>query len=463
MPDGDDILRKVGTKLADLFFDTDQTRPAEKHGNNPDAPIGDGIDLSRDAFERHLQTILRQDQPTLPLAGRVNFIGLSKIRERLGEKWGHVAERADGITRRAIERRLTSVDVYTRYKQLQYLIIFAQLPKEQAQLKCALIAEEITKRLLGEDLGPELLEVKTMVSPLGGDLAFEEVPSIDVLAARLAEEDTETRETTSASDVDSDEDNWWEASKDAATDPLDGIQFVYRPVWDVRHRAITTYICVPTRQGLSESQMSPLTNPALVRRLDATVQRHVITDLRKIMKNKRRMLLGLPVHFETLASTISRGAYVDVCKRGIPPEGWRLLAFELTGVPNGLPQSRLLELTAILRPFSRGILLRTSVRQTLFRPSTETGIAAVGFEVAAESVPESRQIQDAERFAAAARRAGLASYVHGLRTISFTTAAIAAGLDFVDGDVVTTAVDRPQSVYSFELSNLFRTRIRTLA
>lgn len=451
------LLRRVGGKLTELLTET-----TPDGGTATARRAEETMIVSREEFERHLRSLVRADAETMPLAGRVNFIGLSKIREKLGERWPAVSDRADEITRRAIERRLTSVDVYTRYKELHYLIVFAQLTKEQAQLKCALIAEDITKRLLGEDIAPELLDVKTMISPLGGDVAFEDVPTIEELAAKLAE----GGEDPSPAPAD---DNWWESQDDPAADPLDGLRIVYRPMWDVRRNAVTTFVAVPARPSTSgdlmigETQLPSLANVALLRRLDFIMQRRVITDLRSVVTAKHRQLMCLPVHFETLASVASRNQYLDLCVRGIPEAGKLLIVFELAGVPSGAPPSRLLDLATMLRRFSRGVLLRTNAVHPTFRPPTETGVAAIGYEALGSTIPEVRQMQEMERFAVAAKRAGLTTYIHGLRTLSLTTAAIAAGFDFVDGNVVTSVVERPLGAYRFEPANLFQGRGRSVA
>jgi hypothetical protein len=60
-----------------------------------------------------------------------------------------------------------------------------------------------------------------------------------------------------------------------------------------------------------------------------------------------------------------------------------------------------------------------------------------------------------ERLAAMAAKAGLRSYAHGLTSVSLTTAAIGAGFDYIDGDVVTTVVDTPVEAYRFEARNIY--------
>ena len=452
------LIRRVSSKLSGLL--TEERANAEPRPAAGGAP---SLHLLREEFETHLRNLLRENRDSQPLAGRVNFIGLTKIREKLGDRWAHVAERADDITRKAIERRLTSADVYTHYKELHYLIIFAQLSKDQAQLKCALIAEEITKRLLGDDIAPELLEVKTMVAPIGGDIGFEDVPGIEALAEKIncSDDESANGKSAAATATAAEDDQWWLDGNADGSDPLAGVQVVYRPMWDVKRNAVTTYVCVPALPGpdgrlrVGESEIPRLKEPAVAHRLDAMVQRRVITDLRKLVAANQRYLLCLPVHFETLASGPRRAEFADLCQRGIPAQGAKFLVFEITNVPAGVPASRLLDLSIILRKFGRGMLMRTTVDQTAPRPANETGVAGVGFENVAHGVPESKQIQDLERFAAAAKKVGLVAYVHGLESTSLATAAIGAGFDFVDGDVVKSVVDQPQAAFSFDMSDLF--------
>jgi hypothetical protein len=446
------MFNRLGTKLGELLTDTSPGGvPAPDDGSTPPA----GRQVLQEEFETHLRSMIKSDAK--PLAGRVNFIGLSKIRDKLGERWAKVSERADEITRKAIERRLIDADVYTKYKELHYLIIFAQLSHEEAQLKCALIAEEITKRLLGDDITPDLLEVKTMVSQVEGKFEFEDVPDIEVLAAKIGD--------APAPAAGNEEDAWWEDEETA--DPLANVQLVYRPMWDVKRNAVTTFVCAPALPGpagrllVGESEIPRLDVPEVALRLDQLVQKRVIGDLRKLVAAGQQQLLCLPVHFETLAVSQRRMAYIDRCQRGIPPQGIKLLVFELTGVPEGIPQNRLLEMATALKRFSRGVLLRTTLSQPWFRPPSETGIAAMGVEYHSSSgVPEAKLIGEMERFASAAKKVGLSTYMHGLRTISLTTAAIAAGFDFVDGDIVTSVVEQPRAAYAYQMQDLYTARLR---
>lgn len=419
------LLTRVGAKLSRLLEDEEISGSRTASEAKPAVRL-----VLQEEFEEHLRGLVGKDAK--PLAGKVNFIGLSKIKEKLGDRWPKLAERADEITRKAIERRLIRADVYTRYKELHYLIIFANLTEDQAKLKCALIAEEITKRLLGDEITPEDLEVKTMVSHVQGKFAFEDIPSIEALAAQFSDEGTKA--VGGPTDQAQADESWWDDEE--TSDPLAQVQLVYRPMWDIKRNAVTTFVCAPAqtcpagRLLVGEGEIPRLDEPSVAIRLDQLVQKRVIGDLRRLDAAGQSLLLCLPVHFETLAVSQRRMAYIERCQRGIPSRATKRIVFELTGVPAGIPHNRLFELATALKRFSRGVLLRTTLGHSLFRPASETGIAALGIEhnsTAGQS--EAKIIADMERFCTAAKKVGLTTYVHGLRTISLSTGAIAAGFD----------------------------------
>jgi hypothetical protein len=60
-----------------------------------------------------------------------------------------------------------------------------------------------------------------------------------------------------------------------------------------------------------------------------------------------------------------------------------------------------------------------------------------------------------QRFAASAKKAGVAAYIRGVRSLSLATAAIGAGFDFVDGDIISGGTEKPSTAYQFDLDDLF--------
>jgi hypothetical protein len=470
------FLQRISEHIGELLSaDEDDNKKTHKNTGSAHKKVET---LKRpDDFEAHLKNVLSQEGQ--PLAGRVNFIGLAKIRETLGPKWDAIASRADEIARRAIERKLTDADVYTRYNDLQYLIIFSRLSKEQAQLKCALIAEEINKRLLGESTDNELLEVKTMVAAMGGKLQFEDVPSIGTLAARLAGEEGELFSSPDSSSKTAEIDpaiaefpaqegliqgvaSWEEA--DQVADPLEKMQILYRPMWGVRQNAIIGYECVPARLSLDgrlsvgQSKIPGLQDVEIARRLDLMVLRKGITDLRAAVASGRPVPIIFPVHFETLSGYTARMGFIELCFRGIPPEAHKYAIFLLSALPEGVPQPRLLEITRALRKHASAVMMLTTGDHRRVPLAAETGVAVTCYQFSGRSGAEAQEIQNINRFAAAAAKAGFRSAVYEAPTLSLVTASCAAGIDYIVSDIVGPVTDTPRGIYRFSVADLYRDR-----
>ena len=102
-------------------------------------------------------------------AGGINIIGLSNIKKHFGEKWPRMADKVHAIIHQSISRHTSRDDVFTSYQDTAYVIIFSRLTPEQGQLRCVLIAEEISLRIFGEKANSSLIEVAaTTMDPKKG-------------------------------------------------------------------------------------------------------------------------------------------------------------------------------------------------------------------------------------------------------------------------------------------------------
>src|SRR5262249_34291678 len=100
------------------------------------------------AFGQGAKRILQGPEPIS--AGKLHFLGLDAVRAHFGDTWPKLAARAEALVRRAIERRLSPQDVYRKTGDLNFILMFANLSGREAELKCGLIAEEITRMLVGD-------------------------------------------------------------------------------------------------------------------------------------------------------------------------------------------------------------------------------------------------------------------------------------------------------------------------
>lgn len=404
-------------------------------------------------FETQLRGLLEQSGQGGLLAGRINFIGLHKIKDKFGASWDHLAKRADLIARKIIERHLVPGDIYTALQNIAYVIVFARLPQEQAQIKCMMIGEEIAKALLG-DQGAELLEVKTVVKRVDGSFDLKAISLTEQLMTSLSHPyGVHVAAEKSASKA--------AKSSKPSHDILAGVKFAYRPMWDQARNVISTYLCVaqvPTSDiggAMGDADLVMGHDTDEMAQLDDAVRLRVLDDLEEMMRDNRRLLLTLPVHFETLGSVARRRHYLDGLKQRLTAESGKLLVIELTSVPIGVPQSRLVDLIVPLRQFCRGVMLRMPLETPDFTQVKGSGAAAIGCNVTSHPGPEVMLMQQMNRFNRTAEKAEVPTYMHGAQSLSQVTAAVGAGFAYIDGDAVAKLIDHPRRVADFRLTDLY--------
>lgn len=139
-------------------------------------------------FERALRTIFANGNKAP--AGRINFLGLDEVRDRLGSRWEALRDRVHRLTRRIVETNLGEDDAFTRCGDLAYVLVFAHLDIDAATVKCAQIAHQIQEALFGDD-AQAAIQVRSLVSVVGDELVFVDDPieeRVAKIAAKIAKD-----------------------------------------------------------------------------------------------------------------------------------------------------------------------------------------------------------------------------------------------------------------------------------
>jgi hypothetical protein len=371
------------------------------------------------------------------LAGNITLLGLDRVKARFGSRWTAVAERVHRITRNTIARHLVAGDIYTSWRETNYIILFGNLPQAQAQMKCALIAAEVARALLGEE-GAEDLGVKDSVTALDGRVALAEMPSItEWLEAALAA-------PAAAPRADGGRDPAASGGTAAVADAA-APRFLFRPVWDPTLSALSTYRCTAIGEPSED-----------VAAIDALLQKRALRELADMKRDGRKLLLILPVQFETLAAGGTRRSYAEALAEGVASDAAKFLVIELLGVPSGVPHARLIELLAPLRRRCRAFVARVAIEIADLTAFKGTGVHAVGCDLGETSASELMLMQLMARFQRVAERAELATFIRGLRSHSLAAAALGAGFRYLEGDGIAKAVARPDAVREFRLFDVYR-------
>jgi hypothetical protein len=464
-----------------LFWGTDKTtevRPVE-------APKALAWRQANGAHADELQFVgeirrLLERTPSLQ-ASRVNVIGLKRVKDRFGDAWKHVADRADRIARNVIERHLDPGDIYATWGVDTYITVFARLSEQEARVKCYLIGNEIVRTLLGDEAS-EYLEVKTAVTRVDGGVDLKEVGSMDRLfegaevisplapppePAPAAPHPAEAMSAeTGLSFVPIERDRpagTVQSAPAAVTDVLAGVNFAFRPMWDPMRNVIATYLCVP-RVRLSDiggadgdASLAVAGDPDAMKRLDIAVIAHVKADLKAMAADGRRLIIAMPIHFETLCSAALRRRFA--AEIGAIPEAMKqYLVIEVIDVPSGVLKSRLMEVIAPLRLHCRAVSLQVAIGTIDFTHIRGTGISAVGANIADLAKSEFIVMQQLSRFQRAAEKAEVVTFLHGAQTRSLVAAAVGAGFHYVDGDAVAATLTRPERIVPFQLADLYMPR-----
>lgn len=449
------LLRRLRRNLAELI-DPETARPPEV----PAQPVSARA-VSPEALYDRLRILVPAGRDPAAKHGQVCLISMSRIKARLGERWPHHAVKADRIARNAIERYLVGGDIYARWKDAGYVVVFATLDAQQAQVKSMLIGDEITKALLGEEQENLTRVCGVEVSP-DGELSFAEVLPFEQLVAETVADPSEAAERNPVIEMEEVSPSPPPAPRG---DPLAEISYCYRPSWDPARGVIAAYLCVPQLpdgpSGRRRDAGAVLGHDIRAHeKLDVAVLKHVVGVLDVLVREKRRLLVTMPVSFETLSAAVYRRHYINALHDRLSPEAASLLVIELVDVPDGVPQARLVEISSPLRARARAVIARVRPDATDFAAFAGSRIAAVGCDLSRQGGSELALMQQMARFTRGAAKVGLATYLRGIRSLSLTTAALGAGFAHVDGDAIAPPVDLPRGIVEFSLFDLYNPSLK---
>jgi len=417
----------------------------------PGSPVPRVVPPSHD-FEVRLHNALSLHGPAA--ASRVHLIDFAGLRTRFSDRWERSQAKVHAIVTECIQRHLAEVDVYNQFGDTSYLLVFARLSVQEAQLKCLLIVREMARRLVGSDEAAREIDILGTVLRADGQLEFRKLPQSEVLPHEQKHRPAAKKpDFLLASPV---------LHHLGRSVDWESIQFVFRPLLALRGMVVSTFICLPVRRTDANNFVSGYdvlpdpADPLQVGDLDLLTAAKVAFEAESMAKaGSLQGLLSLPVHFETLANQHGRSLYLKYCAEYLKPHAGRLI-FELVNLPDGVPQSRLVDLTTLLRPTARAVIARFPLTRHAFGPCRAAGLHAVGSDIFRTGMDEATLIREMDLFVEAANRENLKTYIHGVRSISLNTAAIAAGFDYIDGYALSSVSCSPGQAQRYDLHSLYQ-------
>jgi hypothetical protein len=225
-------------------------------------------------------------------------------------------------------------------------------------------------------------------------------------------------------------------------------------MWDTSKAVLSTYMCTPL-SGNHYDQDSKDDLESIMQ-LDLALQHCVLGELARISSQGWKVLIGASVHFATLAVAAQRRQYIQTLEQGVKTNTAQLLVIEIADVPDGVPQSRIYELTSSLSRYCRAMVASVRPESTDFSAFRGAKVAAIGCNITEHPASELTLIQLMSRFNRAAEKASLATYVRGLRTVSLAAAAVGSGFRYIDGHSISETVEHPSHIVKFNLNDIYR-------
>lgn len=370
--------------------------------------------------------------PALVRRGVVNVIGLDAMRTEAGTRWERTREAVYQRIETLLAHKLGPTDFFVRVADTSYLVVMPMADAADARLCCLRIAYELHRSLLGtctiEDLNiarvrgenADGLEMKELDSDDLVELAIR--GGIDELSGGL--------------------------DPDPAAEPCRGRpqpkratpwRVSYAPIWDAPREAVSAYRLEYDPPLLPQMDM-PATREAVSEGLKELLFgiAQATQQLALLLEEGGRLLLVLPLPYDILGAPVGRMEISSAIK-SLDSALRPFLVFSITGIPNGVPQSRMSDLVCAVRPFCRAVMIEFPSGGIEHVTCLTSGQQGVGITVAVRQGAE----DDIAKLAEAGSKAGLTTFVSGIATLSLADAARDAGIQYLSGPLFGKSVPVP--------------------
>jgi hypothetical protein len=401
-------------------------------------------------------------------AAKMTVLGLDAIKERLGKRWSRVSETVHAFFEASLSRRMRPCDVFYRAGELDYAIVFRDLPLDIAQRHCAAIAEEVCRRLFGEE--DVAIAVRAVVGMAENSLLLEDIDPQAVIEQSLARNGIETVVGRGASIASIQHHASRKTSANVHELHLtfgpgksrphviapEQLSFIYRPIWDATRNAVLTYLCQPTpaRTPLRGLCFAPYHVDDRIT-IDLATLKESARRIVQLHRGGTRLLVGCPVHFSTLALQRPWTTYARLFQ-AIPHDVARYLAFFVMGMEPGTPNTRLCEAIPKLGARSKFVFAVLDSKDRQIERFARTGVTAIGLELPRPDKSDRPLIEDIDALGRRASSCGIDCFILGAERTSTVVNAIATGVRFIEGAPISPMVPEPTHGFRHELTDLYR-------
>lgn len=405
-----------------------------------------------------LRDVLEKVGPAIS-AGCVNIISVEAIRERTGERWPRKRDQVVTFVERAFSRLCQAGDIMVSLNDSEFVTVQPSVSRTAALGLSTNILSEALAFFLGA-AAREDLHIFQVTSFVNGELSVQPVDAGTLLAGEDSGAWSEPAEGGSESLAPISEDLVWSKThRTRLSSPPDielDVAITPEPTWNVGARVVASFLLRPSI-WLTEGELPE--RPAECGELSPTLAGEVAASglafaAELIGEAGIQVALHAPLSLNALTYSASRYRLLHTL-RELEPQVRRFLILEITDLSEGLPQSRLTELVAMLSPFCRAVLARAPSEMADVRAWRGCGLSGVTLDCRRLEATD----RDAQhRLATFVRRAAEASTAcvgYGLPTSSLMLAAWASGFTHLGGPALSEEIPGPKTVVRLQPTELF--------
>ena len=387
-----------------------------------------------EAATRHLLDLDRSRYEEPPFV-----MSLDTIRQRYGNTWRYIAEKAQRTARAHITQSLGPGDECTPVGDVDFLVAMLSGSKREAPARALRIDQGVSYAVTGEDLGILGVSAKQVQVADDGAISYRPLSHADLERAEAQQASTIDLE---AELLDDDEEDDSFPTIDAV---LEALAFRIEPIVRLADQSVVFERLAAFSPPLGDDSdewtiIENFPDPKVRAKIDLKCLKACRAQLRRVAAQRSGRRVVVPVFFETLANNYTRGLFLKMAQK-IPQPARKSLVFHVAGVPAGVAQSRLAELGAVVKPFSSGAFIGL--------PPDFSGLEALRDLVLAGITVDAPEFGDGGDLLSAAHGAGLATWVAGLRSDEDRQRALMLGASYGSGRLyppeAPAAPDEPDS------------------
>ncbi len=355
--------------------------------------------------------------------GRLFVMSLDTIRQRYGNTWRYIAEKAQRTARTHITQSLGPGDECTPVGDVDFLVAMLSGSKREAPARALRIDQGVSYAVTGEDLGILGVSAKQVQVADDGAISYRPLSHADLERAEAQQSPTIDLEAELLDDEEEDD------SFPTIDAVLEALVFRVEPIVRLADGVVAfeRLAAFSPPLGADSDEWTIIENfpdPKVRAKIDLKCLKACRAQLRRVAAQRSGRRVVAPVFFETLANNYTRGLFLKMAQK-VPQPARKSLVFHVGGVPAGVAQSRLAELGAVVKPFSSGAFIGL--------PADFSGLEALRDLVLVGITADVPAFGDASELLSAAHGAGLPTWVSGLRTEADRQRALLLGAVYGSG------------------------------